>query len=184
MQWNLLYVGFPFSWNQKWGCVCANIVILKKYFKRMVPGNIGCDFKREQQMLYVPANCHEEDMLVFTLVERFAVTPLCWAEIRRGFSSYSAEYLSAGTWWTGSPCVLTVELSSQLGESESGYLVLAGSLVWTTFPVKDKEKTLWGMLDASEEIVDPFSWSTGILLPLLNFSNKIHSNRMWLMMSG
>lgn len=131
-----------------------------------------------------PADCHEEDLLVFTLVERFAVTLLCWAEIWRGFSGCSAGYLGTGTWWTGSPCVLTVGLSSQLGESESGYLVLTGSLVWATFPVKDKKKTLWGMLDVSKAIVDPFSWSTGIFLPLVSFSNKIHSNRMRFMMSG
>lgn len=62
-----------------------------------------------------PAGCHEEDMLVFTLVERFAVAQLCWAKIWTGFSSCLAEYLSTGTWWTGSPCVLTMGLSSQLG---------------------------------------------------------------------
>lgn len=108
-----------------------------------------------------PADCLEEDMLVFTLVEMFAVTLLCWAKIWRGFSSCSAEYLSTGTWWTGSPCVLTMGLSSQLGESGSGYLVLTGSLVWATSPVKDKNVTLWGMLNVSKAVVDPFSWLRG-----------------------
>lgn len=113
-----------------------------------------------------PADCDEEDIVVFTLVERLAITLLCWAEMWRGFSSCSAEYLSTGTWWTGSPCVLTMGLSSQLGESESGYLVLFGSLVWATSPVKDKKKTLWGILTVSKAALDPFFWSTGILLPL------------------
>lgn len=106
-----------------------------------------------------PVDCLEEDMLVFTPVEMFAVTLLCWAKIWRGFSSCSAEYLSIGTWWTGSPCVLTMRLSSQLGESESGYLVLTGSLVWAKCPVKDKKKTFLSMLNISKAVVDPFSWS-------------------------
>lgn len=130
-----------------------------------------------------PTDCHEEDMLVFTLVERFAVTLLWWAEIWRGFSSCSSKCLSTGTWWTGSPSVLTMGLSSQLGESESGYLVLIRSLVWATSPVKDKKEPLSGMLNVSKAVEDPFSWSTCILLPLLSFSNKIHNNRMWFMMS-
>lgn len=128
VQWNLLSVGFPISWNQKWGYVCLNIVVLKKHFKRKVPGNVGCNFKREQQMHCVPVE--EASWLSW---RRYAsvhtgrevcVTLLWWAEIWRGFSSCSSKYLSTRTWWTGSPCVLTMGLSSQLGENESGYLVL------------------------------------------------------------
>lgn len=157
MQWNLLSVGFPFSWNQKWGCVCVNIVILKQYFKRKVPGNVGYNFKREQQMLCLPVEearwlswrryagvhtgrdvCSNTAVLSQDLegiLKLFCRVSQHW-NLVNWLPMYLDYEVIQPAWWEW------VRISGP-------YCIIGQSQI----PVKDEKKTLWGILNVSKAVV-------------------------------